>query len=161
MDADSNLAYRRALGTFATGVCVVTAEREGRALGLTVNSFTSVSLDPALVLWCLDEDSDRFHVFAEADAWAVNILTADDRDHSERFAWGAAELTPDERETGACGAPLLKGALTRLDCSTHDRIRLGDHLVVVGRVERFETGEGDALVFFRGGYGRTGAGEGL
>lgn len=99
-----------------------------------------------------------FHVFAEAEVWAVNILKADDRSHSERFAWGAAELASDEREDGTNGAPLLKGALTRLECATHERIRMGDHLVIVGRVERFEAGEGEALVFFRGGYGRTDAG---
>lgn len=153
-DADPTLLYRRALGTFATGVTVITAEDGEGALGLTVNSFTSVSLEPPLVLWCLGDESDRRHVFSTAERWVVNVLAAGDRAHSERFAWGACRLEAGDRAPGA-GAPRLAEALTSLECVTRDRIQLGDHLVIVGEVVGIETREGEGLLFFRGGYGRA------
>lgn len=154
MDAESSLSYRRALGTFATGVAVITAEDGAGALGLTVNSFTSVSLDPPLVLWCLADESDRRDVFHTAERFAVNVLAAEDRAHSERFAFGACRMAPEETERGASGAPLLAGAVTRLECVTHERIQMGDHVIIVGRVVAFDTRPGDGLLYFRGRYGR-------
>lgn len=156
MDADPSVLYRRALGTFATGVTVITAENSQGPLGLTVNSFTSVSLDPPLVLWCLDEKSDRHHAFAEAPRFVINVLGAEDRQHSERFAWGACWLEHAELDRGQSGAPRLKGALTHLECETRERITLGDHLVIVGEVTAFDSREGEGLLFFRGRYGRAG-----
>ncbi len=152
---DPSMHYRRALGAFATGVCVITAEDSEGPVGLTVNSFTSVSLDPPLVLWCLGDESDRRHLFSQAPRFVINILSAEDRAHSERFAWGAAWLEPGELDRGEHGAPLLKGALSRLECETRERIRLGDHLVIVGEVVHFDTRAGDGLVYFRGRYGRA------
>ena len=158
MDAETSRQYRRALGAFPTGVTVITAEDAVGALGLTVNSFTSVSLDPPLILWCLDDASDRRHAFAEADRFTVNVLAADDEAHSRRFSRGASRLTEEDMERGTTGAPLLKGALTRLECETRERIQVGDHLVIVGEVRAWDAREGDALTFFRGRYGRTGEG---
>ena len=157
---DPSLLYRRALGTFATGVTVITAEDgqggPGRAVGLTVNSFTSVSLKPPLVLWCLGDASDRRHLFAKAKRWVVNVLAAEDKAHSERFAWGACRLEPGDIAPGAGkGPPRLAGALTSLECKTTKRIQLGDHLVIVGEVKAIETRDGEGLLFFRGGYGRA------
>jgi flavin reductase (DIM6/NTAB) family NADH-FMN oxidoreductase RutF len=153
VDRDSPQLYRRALGAFTTGVAVVTAEDGEGALGLTINSFTSVSLDPPLVLWCLGDASDRRHLFAEASHFVINILAAEDQAHSERFSRGAHRMGPDELDRADSGAPRLKGALASFDCETHDRIEMGDHLVIVGRVTGFTVREGDALTFFRGRYG--------
>ena len=148
-------AYRKALGGFATGVCVVTAHTAEGPLGITVNSFTSVSLDPPLVLWCLDIKSDRHDAFAGAERFAVHMLPVEDREMSDRFAWGVCTLSDDEFEVGDPAPTRLRNAVTRLDCTTHDRIVMGDHLVIVGRVTAFDTHPGDALTYFRGKYGQA------
>tara|TARA_R110002051_G_scaffold1626_2_gene9037 strand:- start:2860 stop:3360 length:501 start_codon:yes stop_codon:yes gene_type:complete len=147
------LDYRRALGGFATGVCVVTAQSPEGAFGITVNSFTSVSLDPPLILWCLDESSERHDLFAAATRFAVHVLPVEDREMSDRFAWGTCRLSPEEFDTDSAKPPRLRNALVRLDCLTHEQIRMGDHLVIVGAVQRFESRPGDALTYFRGRYG--------
>lgn len=150
------VAYRRALGGFATGVCVVTADTRDGPLGITINSFTSVSLEPRLILWCLDERSQRWKAFADVERFSVHVLGADDRHLAARFARGICVLAPEEYERAGDGAPQLRGVLTRLDCRTHDRIAMGDHMTIVGAVEGFQATRGDALVFFRGRYGRIG-----
>ena len=137
-------AYRRALGGFATGVCVVTAHTDEGPFGITVNSFTSVSLDPPLILWCLDRGSDRHDAFAVAERFAVHMLPVEDREMSDRFAWGVCRLSSDEFDSSSSEPPRLKDALTRLDCVARERIVMGDHLTIVGEVRRFETRPGDA-----------------
>lgn len=145
--------YRRALGGFATGVCVVTAKTPGGAYGITVNSFTSVSLKPPLVLWCLDDRSDRYQAFAEAERYAIHVLPVEDRDMSDRFAWGACRLTDEEFEFDVPEPPRLRNALVRLDCRAYSRTTMGDHLVIVGEVMGFEHRTGAALTYYRGKYG--------
>jgi flavin reductase (DIM6/NTAB) family NADH-FMN oxidoreductase RutF len=159
VDQDPSIAYRRALGAFATGVAVITAEDAQGALGLTVNSFTSVSLTPPLVLWCLDNRSDRRHAFQAATRFGVSILAKADRAQSNRFAGEAHRLEPDEFDRGPGGAPLLRGALTRLECVTHKHLELGDHTVIVGEVTAFDTRPGEALLYFRGRYGEASLGD--
>lgn len=151
--ARETAAYRRALGAFATGVCVVTADSPAGPLGITVNSFTSVSLTPRLVLWCLDERSDRWPVFAAADRFAIHVLPSSDRTLASRFAKGVSVLGEGEFTRPTDGPPCLPEALVRFDCVTHERIPLGDHLVIVGRVTAFTDSGGEALTFFRGRYG--------
>lgn len=153
---DASRDYRRALGSFATGVTVVTAEDREGPLGLTVNSFTSVSLEPRLVLWCLDDICDRRHVFHTAERFAVNVLAAEDHEHSRRFSRGAGRLEAAEMEEGRTGVPLLKGALARFECETRERIQMGDHQIIIGEVIAYDARDGDGLVFFRGRYGRPG-----
>jgi len=148
------VAYRRALGAFATGVCVVTADSDQGPLGLTVNSFTSVSLEPRLILWCLDERSERWPAFAAAPRFAVHVLPAGDRDKAARFARGVALLGEGEFERRDEGPPCLPEALARFECAAHQRIQMGDHMIIIGRVEAFSAAEGDALTFWRGRYGR-------
>lgn len=148
-------AYRQALGGFATGVCVVTAHTPEGPLGITVNSFTSVSLDPPLVLWCMDIRSVRHDAFAGAERFAIHMLPIEDRAVSNRFAKGKSTLEDHEFEPGTPEPPRLINALTRLDCLTHQKLVMGDHLVIVGRVIQFETQPGDALTFFRGKYGQA------
>lgn len=145
--------YRRALGGFATGVCVVTAQTPGGAFGITVNSFTSVSLKPPLVLWCLDDRSDRYRAFAEAGRFAIHVLPVEDRAMSDRFAWGACRLTDEEFDSDCPEPPRLRNALVRLDCRAHTRTTMGDHLVIVGEVIGFEHRTGAALTYYRGKYG--------
>ena len=152
-------AYRRALGAFATGVCVVTADSEQGPLGLTINSFTSVSLEPRLILWCLDERSERWTTFAAAERFAVHVLPAADRARAARFARGVARLTVDEFERRGEGPPCLPDTLARFECAAHDRIQMGDHMVIVGRVDGFTVGSGAALTFWRGRYGIIGEDE--
>ena len=146
-------AYRQALGGFATGVCVVTAHTAEGPFGITVNSFTSVSLRPPLILWCLDRASFRHDAFAAAGRFAVHMLPVEDREMSDRFAWGVCQLSSDEFDSSSPEPPRLKNALTRLDCVARERIVMGDHLTIVGEVRGFETRPGDALTYYRGRYG--------
>jgi flavin reductase (DIM6/NTAB) family NADH-FMN oxidoreductase RutF len=131
----------------------VTAHTPDGPFGITVNSFTSVSLRPPLVLWCLDRGSDRHDAFAAADRFAVHMLPVEDREMSDRFAWGICRLSSDEFDSSSPEPPRLKNALTRLDCVTADRIVMGDHLTIVGAVQGFETRRGAGLTYFRGRYG--------
>ena len=155
-DVPEAVAYRRALGGFATGVCVVTADTADGPLGVTINSFTSVSLEPRLVLWCLDEGSQRWKAFAGAERFSIHVLGADDRHMAARFARGDCVLRDDEYDRVGEGAPRLKHAITRLDCHTTQRLPMGDHMTIVGEVQSFAAEAGDGLVFFRGRYGRIG-----
>lgn len=155
-DVPEPVAYRRALGGFATGVCVVTADTADGPLGITINSFTSVSLEPRLVLWCLDEGSQRARAFAGAERFSIHVLGAEDRRMAARFARGDCVLAEEEYDRVGEGAPRLKHAITRLDCRTWQRLPMGDHVTIVGEVESFQVDGGDALVFFRGHYGRMG-----
>jgi len=147
------MAYRQALGGFATGVCVVTAHTPEGARGITVNSFTSVSLNPPLVLWCVDVNSDRHNAFAAAERFAIHVLPVEDREVSQRFARGNSTFGDDEFDSGNDEPPRLIDALTRLDCVAHQTVLMGDHLVIVGRVTAFESRAGDGLTYFRGKYG--------
>lgn len=152
---DDARAYRRALGCFATGVCLITVAHADGPAAITVNSFTSVSLHPRLILWCLDAGSDRYRVFAEAEAFGVNILSADQQQISARFAApGAVRVEPDLVETWG-PAPVLRHGLARLGCTVTRRDVMGDHLVIVGAVERFDAAVGAGLTYFRGRYGEA------
>ncbi len=145
---DDRRAYRQTLGTFATGVCVVTIGEPGNGLGLTINSFTSVSLEPRLILWCLDDRSDRYAAFNAADRFSVHILSEDQQPLSERFAFGTPTISAHE-------ADLFDGALGRLDCRVYQRIDVGDHQVMIGEVETFNSRPGTPLLYVRGQYGQV------
>ena len=156
LDDHSRSAYRAALGGFATGIAVVLAPVGDHAIGLTVNSFTSVSLDPPLVLWCLGDTSDRGVHFRPAPGFVVNILGADQQDVAERCAKrGRYRFEMDELDHSHPGLPALPSALTRLWCHAYDQITLGDHIAMVGRVQAFDHTGGDGLTYFSGGYGRA------
>lgn len=170
MDADSTgapphpapvdtRAFRLCLGRFVTGVTVITAlARDGRPVGLTVNSFNSVSLEPPLVLWSIDRRGTFYAAFAEAGRFAVNVLGAEQKDLSRRFAG-----VPDDRfdgveiEPGQGGVPLLKGCIAWFECRTRHRYDGGDHLILVGEVDRFEQRPGQELLYFAGQYGTAAA----
>lgn len=152
---EDSRAYRRALGSFATGVCLITAPDGDGAAAITVNSFTSVSLKPRLILWCLDDRSDRYAAFATAAVFGVNVLSATQQTVSSRFAQPGVWQVEADALARLEGVPVLNAGLARLACRTHERITLGDHLVVVGEVLGFAADDGDGLTYFRGRYGEA------
>ncbi len=156
MQPEETLAYRRALSAFATGVVLVTTRDDaGRPVGLVANSFTSVSLSPPRILWCLGDASDRGVWFRDAERFAVNILGAEDEAIARRYtARGRHHLDPSDLD-GDPPLPMVKGALSVLRCRTAERLPIADHLVIVGEVESFEGREGAGLTYFRGAWGRA------
>lgn len=148
-------AFRQALGCFPTGVAVVTACGEAADMGITVNSFTSVSLDPPLVMWCIDKRSDRFHAFTRAGHYTISVLGTKHQDVSARLArQGEHSLENIALTKTECGPPALADALAYFECESHAVHEGGDHAILVGRVMRFfRQDAGEPLVYFRGKYG--------
>lgn len=156
METEADLAFRRAMSAFATGVAVVTAKPDGGALcGITVNSLTSVSLNPRLLLWCLGDESARYDVFANASLWGVAVLGADQEELALRFARAESQAVAEAEVQIFHGASVLRAGVAQFACRTHLRQAAGDHLVIVGEVMGFRTEPGPALTFFRGRYGRA------
>lgn len=155
MSLDPHLrALRDAYGRYATGVAVITSlTPTGAPVGLTVNSFSSVSLDPPLVLWSLMQSSASLPVFLKAGQFAVNVLTDDQQALSTRFASRVEDrFAGIDWEPGLGGVPLLPDCLARFECTTHSHIEAGDHVVFLGRVHRFVHGDGAPLLFFASRY---------
>jgi flavin reductase (DIM6/NTAB) family NADH-FMN oxidoreductase RutF len=151
------LELRNALGRFATGVCVIsTVTESGQAVGMTANSFSSVSLDPPLVLWSLQNNSDVYGVFSSPRFFAVNILAREHESHSSQYAKkGEHELDAAHYRLGQHGSPLMHDALVSFECELETTHEGGDHLIIVGRVrELHERHDGEPLLFFSGGYHR-------
>jgi 3-hydroxy-9,10-secoandrosta-1,3,5(10)-triene-9,17-dione monooxygenase reductase component len=148
--------YRTVLGHFATGVVIVTAMEGDEPVGMACNSFTSVSLEPPLVLFCAAKSSSTWPRIQTARKWAANILDDDGEEICRLFAQrGADRFARIAYTPGRTGSPILEDALAFVDCETIAEHDAGDHLVVVGRV--IELGyqpEGKPLLFYRGGYGR-------
>ncbi len=159
--ADDGKAFRNALGRFATGIAVVTAaDREGPTVGFTVNSFSSVSLTPPLILFSLDRTSSGFDALVNAEAYAVNVLGAEQEDLSDRFAssredrWEGVDWKP-----GKTGVPLLPQAVAYFECTPYAQYEGGDHDIFVGEVQAYEADENAApLLYFGGGYHRLSQG---
>jgi len=150
--------FRRVCGAFATGVAVATVTgRDGKPHGLTVNSFTSVSLHPPLVLVCIGHRAATHGPFSTAAHFAVNFLEESQQELSERFA----SSHPRRFEglawhAGETGAPVLGGALGVLECETWRKMDAGDHTIFLGLVKRAHVREGRPLVYFSGQYRRLG-----
>ena len=152
---NDNRALRNALGRFATGIAVVTAiDPDGHPIGLTVNSFSAVSLNPPLVLWCLDNGSHNLEAFRRASHHAITILAADQQDLSNRFAtWPTDRFAGLPWQPGLGGAPLLPGACASFEVANETAHLAGDHTIFIGRVERFtEAPDRAPLLYFGGGY---------
>lgn len=148
--------FRSALGAFPTGVAIVTTcTAEGERIGMTCNSFNSVSLDPPLVLWSLAKKSHSRAAFEAAGHWAVNLLSSDQDDLSTQFARaGKDKFAGVECEIGIGETPLLKGCCARFQCATQHVYEGGDHLIFVGRVLKFDQTDRLPLVFHSGQYNR-------
>lgn len=149
----SQAEFRAALGTFATGVTIVTARTvDGQIIGLTANSFNSVSLDPPLVLWSLAQAAGSLPVFSTGSHYAINILAAEQKALAERFALkGADRWAGVGFDEGSGGAPLLHGAAASFECFNRSRYEEGDHVIFVGEVERCTHRAGASPLLFHGG----------
>jgi flavin reductase (DIM6/NTAB) family NADH-FMN oxidoreductase RutF len=145
---------RQALGRFATGVTVVTTcGPDGKLEGLTANSFSSVSLDPPLVLWSLQKRAPSLESFRSSGSFAVNVLGTHQHSHCKHFATPAQDKFADiAHEIGFGGCPLLTDSLATFECSTHSVVEGGDHLIFIGRVERAVYGDGEPLIYSAGSF---------
>lgn len=151
--AETERQYRNALGRFATGVTLVTANSDDGPVGMTVNSFASVSLDPALVLWSVDKKSGRYESFVAAPHFAIHVLAEDQHQAAMDFARDAHAFTSDDWSIGANNVPLSKNALTRFECALEAVHDGGDHSIIVGRVLRFSQRQDLPLIFMAGEFG--------
>ncbi|NWD07259.1 flavin reductase family protein [Pseudomonas gingeri] len=147
-------ALRQAFGTFATGVTVITtSDQEGLPRGMTANSFTSVSLDPPLLLVCVAKAAASYQAFSESASFAVNVLHEEQLDVSNKFASKATDKFESVRHDKVhTGAPILTDSLTWFDCTTHNRVDAGDHIVLIGQIQAFGTSPKSPLCFNRGSY---------
>ena len=153
-DADDNL--RRAFGRFGTGVTLITVQTAGGPLGMTANSFSSVSLDPALVLWSAGKKSKRHDAFATATHFAIHVLGADQQAVADRFASDGFAFDAFDWATGPNGAPTLAGCLATFHCDTYAVHGAGDHSIIVGQVTNAAVNtdaDAPALMFEQSRYG--------
>jgi flavin reductase (DIM6/NTAB) family NADH-FMN oxidoreductase RutF len=155
--------FRKAMGSFATGVTVITVDHEGEVQGMTANAFASVSLDPLLVLVCVDYRA-RTHAHLHArKRFGVNVLAENQRAVSEYYAGPSPDHRQAEQKAGARfdrtkhGTPVLHGALAYLECRLHTAQDAGDHTIFIAEVEDVVVREGDPLLYFRGEYRQIGA----
>lgn len=146
--------FKSALGRWATGVTVITTRsRGGEIAGLTASSFTSVSLEPPLVLFCLGHASTSKPAFDATDGFVIHILSEGQRALAARFAQqGGDKFAGVAWQAGLRGMPLLDGSLAQLECRITQVHPCGDHLIVVGEVERIHVREDKPLVYYRGTY---------
>ena len=150
--------FRKALGSFATGVTVITVDYEGEVNGMTANAFTSVSLDPPLVLVCVDHRArTHAHLYARK-RFGVNVLAENQQTISEYYACPAQDHRNAEQEAGARfdrtshGTPVLRGALAYLECRLHTAQDAGDHTIFIAEVEEVVVRDGDPLLYYRTEY---------
>ncbi len=145
---------RKALGNFATGVTVVTTvSKEGQLVGVTANSFSSVSLEPPIVLWSLKKTSPSLDAFDHCGRFVINVLALTQTDLSKRFA----SPIPDKFSTvayseGIAGLPLIDNCVASFQCKTHQRIEAGDHILYLGEVQAFDHQDHPTLMFCKGKY---------
>ena len=147
--------FRTALSRFISGVTVITTfGKDNRPAGITVSAFSSVSLEPPLVLACIDKRASVHEHLAEGSRFAVNILAEDQQDISRLFASKDQDRFDGARyRWGVSGAPLLEGALAYIECRVVHAYPAGDHTIIVGEVESTSVAEHKPLTYYRGGYG--------
>ena len=150
----NSMDFRQALGSFATGVTIVTTlGKSGEKVGMTVNSFNSVSLDPPLILWSLDRKTNCFDDFVDAEFFAVHVLAAEQQDLSQRFASVGNDRFHDlECSQGLSGTPILPQCSAYFECTSEHLYEGGDHVILVGRVVNFVDNQLPPLLFYRGQY---------
>lgn len=152
-DAANARVFRDALGRFATGVTLVTIKGPDGPMGFIANSFASLSLDPALVLWSPAKASQRYPFFATARHYAIHVLGQNHADLPARFSRGGQGFAGLDWQGNDEGVPVLPGAIARFDCVQHATHDGGDHLIIVGHVLRLSLEEGEPLVFAKGRFG--------
>jgi len=147
--------FRNALGNCPTGVTIVTTQHRNEAVGLTCNSFASVSLEPALVLWSLRKESSALHAFRHSRMYAINLLSSEQEHLSRRFAASALadKFAGVGVRAGRLGLPLIDGCVAHFECRTHAELEAGDHLILIGKVIDFDVVPNrSALLFCKGDY---------
>jgi len=162
----NSFEFRKAMGQFATGVTIIAVDLEGEVHGMTANAFASVSLDPPLVLVCVDH-ATRTHAHLHAKKrFGINVLREDQRAISEYYARAERDHEHAEVEAGArfdrtkLGTPMLRGSLAFLECRLNSAEVAGDHTIFIAEVEDVVVREGEPLLFFRGKYRKVGEGVG-
>lgn len=146
-------AFRTALGRFATGVTVITCETGTGPIGITANSFASVSLDPPLVLWSPAKSSQRYPFYVAAKHFAIHVVGAEQHNICNAFARKGDAFEGIEHTINSNGVPLIENCLSRFECTKVAEHDGGDHTIIVGRVTRCTTRPGSPLTFFGGSYG--------
>lgn len=154
--ADNTRDLRTALGRFATGVTIITVMTDDGPIGMTANSFTSVSLDPPLIAWSLAKRSGRYGPFAHARHFSVNVLGTAHADIALGFARDATGFDEPRWIGGEFDMPVLKDALASFECSREFLCDGGDHTIIIGRVEYATLGNGEPLLFYGGTFGEFG-----
>ncbi len=148
--------FKRALGSWPSGVAIVTTRAGDEIQGMTVSAFSSVSLDPPLVLICADKTSNTHALLQRSGCFAVNILAADQADLALHFADKTREATRFQGLScgrGVTGAPLIPGVVASIDCVTLDNVDAGDHVIHVGRADHVATYDRPPLLYLRSGFG--------
>jgi len=152
-DVSNQRAYRHALGGFATGVTVVTAMAGDVPIGMTVNSFASISLDPPLVMWSPAKSASKHHLFMQADHFSVHVLGAEQGHLCSAFSRGGSGFDAMHWTRSENGVPVLRQVLVRFDCRKSAAHDAGDHTIIIGEVLQVTEREGDPLCFSRGMFG--------
>ena len=156
MTEDDKRDLRQSLGRFATGVTVVTCLGDKGPCGITANSFSSVSLDPPLVLWNIAKVSNSLRAYLAAEHFAINVLNAHQSDLSHHFAqsdhtvFNGIEYTVSQH-----GVPILPDTIACFECRTHEVHDCGDHFIIIGEVEDFRSDDREPLLFYGGEYRRV------
>ncbi|MFK7902273.1 MAG: flavin reductase family protein [Nitratireductor sp.] len=145
--------FRNALGQFATGVTIITANTENGPVGMTVNSFASVSLDPALILWSVSKTSGRYEIFKNAKNFATHVLHEDQAELALAFAKNPKVFDDCDWRYGDNNVPIISNTLARFECVQEATHEGGDHTIIIGKVERFSQREGSPLIFSAGKFG--------
>ena len=152
-NSDYSRAFRNALGQFGTGVAIVTTTTERGNVGITANSFASVSLDPPLVLWSPAKSSKRYDAFTQAQRYAIHLLAHEQRHICHMFVKNGDRFDDLLWNMSENNVPLIEQCLAIFECQQHAVHDAGDHAIVVGRVERTTLNKGNPLLFFGGAYG--------
>lgn len=151
----NNRDFRNALGNFATGVCIVSFfDAQNRALGMTINSFTSVSLDPSLVSWSIKKESQCYRLFSQLTRYSISVLSNAQVDISNRYAKpGSHIMDSAEYAISEYQQPIIHGAIAHFQCEAWKTIEAGDHDIIFGSVLDFTSSDTDEpLIFYKGGY---------
>ncbi len=151
---DNQKEFRNALGQFGTGVTVITAHDNQSPVGITVNSFASVSLDPALILWSVANKSGNKDLFCTAALFAVHVLAEDQADLALKFAKDSSAFEEGEWHFDSNHLPILHKAIARFECSIQTIFDGGDHTIIIGKVEQFTHNQGKPLLFAGGQFGK-------
>ena len=148
----NHMPLRTALGRFATGVTLVTCQGASGPIGITANSFASVSLDPPLVLWLPAKATRRYAVFLQATSFSIHVLDQTQLSVSQAFARNGSGFDGLEWDYDDRQVPILKRSLARFDCHLHAQYDGGDHTIILGHVDHFEISKGQPLIFSQGSY---------